>query len=173
MPKLRPLSFVALAQAADHSLTLPQITARFLSARVTVVQVTLRRPNASVEFADSSSAAFRLAEDAAASESAVAVASVFRVAEAADFARVAEGYWERELSDGRFGENLYWRLISSIIGCCPLLQENVKRCSKTYSFQVSRGLTINEMNASVYRVTSESGLRNTLDRAGLGPESSV
>ena len=70
---------------------------------VTVLQFTVGRPNASVEFADSSAAGgsatsaaalFSLPEDADAAASNVAVSSVFRVAEAADFAGVAEGYWE-------------------------------------------------------------------------------
>ena len=69
---------------------------------VTVLQFTVGRPNASVEFADSSAASsgsaalFSLPEDADAAASNVAVSSVFRVAEAADFAGVAEGYWEGE-----------------------------------------------------------------------------
>ena len=66
---------------------------------VTVLQFTLHRPNASVEFADSADSAaaaavFQLPEDAEASASNVAISSVFRVVEGADFARVAEGYWK-------------------------------------------------------------------------------
>lgn len=58
-----------------------------ISELVTVVQVTLRRPNSSVEFADSDSTAaavFQLPEDAEASASNVAISSVFRVVEGAD-----------------------------------------------------------------------------------------
>ena len=66
---------------------------------VTVLPFTLRRPNSSVEFADSSAdsgsnAVFSLPEDASASASNVAISSVFRVVEGDDFASVAEGYWE-------------------------------------------------------------------------------
>ena len=46
--------------------------------------------------ATSAAALFSLPEDADAAASNVAVSSVFRVAEAADFAGVAEGYWEGE-----------------------------------------------------------------------------
>ena len=74
-----------------------------ISELVTVVQVTLRRPNSSVEFADSDSTAaavFQLPEDAEASASNVAISSMFRVVEGADFARVAEGYWKGKLQLG-------------------------------------------------------------------------